>query len=376
MKNKVYYFDATSTTKPYDEVLELNNKILNQYYANSDALYSDGIASYRLQEKARTLIADLVNVKANEVIFTQGASIANNLAIKGVVFQHFNTSRKHLITTMYEHPSVLNVFKQLEAIFGYEVDYLKPNQDGLIDIEILKEKLRKDTLLVSIMAVNNEVGYLNDVDKLGAFVKRNSNAYFHSDITQAITKVSLSFKNIDLASFSGHKIGGLKGSGVLIKKQHLMISPLICGGQQEFSLNAGTSNYAANISLAKALELSFKNFKKHYLKIEALYYYLIDELKKIKAVSIISNAFCIKNIVMIKTNILSEVMMNALNEQGICISSKSTCKTKDNKKSATALAMGYDGDYCIRISLDHLLSFEDINYLCKHLKRSCEKYGI
>lgn len=376
MTNKIYYFDSSSTSKTYKEVLELNSKILNEHYANSDALYTSGIAVFRIQEKARQLIAEFLSVKKEEVIFTSGASLSNNLAIKGLALANIKTEKKHIITTVYEHASVLNAYKQLEELFGFEIDYLKPNKDGFIELDELKRKLRKNTLLVSVMAVNNEVGYINQIDVLAKYIKQHSEAYFHSDITQAITKIPLNLKDVDLISFSGHKIGGLKGSGVLIKRQHIKIEPLISAGQQEFGLNGGTSNYAHNICLAKALQISFKKMEEIINKITELSDYLKTELAKIKEIRIISNDYCIKNIVMIETNVYSEVMMNSLDNANIYVSYKSTCKTRDDKISPTALAMGYKGDYCIRISLDYYHDLKDIDYLVENIKRSCKKYGV
>ncbi|MBQ2509280.1 MAG: aminotransferase class V-fold PLP-dependent enzyme, partial [Erysipelotrichaceae bacterium] len=242
------YLDAVSTTAPDPEVRDTYRKLLDQYYCNSDALYDDGVAIYDMQEKARHIICDLFGIGKDELIFTSGASEANSLAIKGLCFAH--PERKHLITSIYEHSSVYNAMKQMEESFGYEVTYLDPDENGNITPAQVRENLRDDTLLVSVMAVNNEIGAINDVAQMASIVKKHRGAYFHTDITQAVGKIPVDLNDVDLASFSAHQIHGLKGSGGLIRKQHVELLPLISGGQQEFSLRGGTSNALVNIVLA------------------------------------------------------------------------------------------------------------------------------
>ena len=223
------YLDAVSTTGVDEKVLETYKKLLDEYYCNSDALYDDGVAIYDMQEKARALIAGMLGVKKDELIFTAGASEANSLAIKGLALKH--RDRKHLITSIYEHSSVYNSFRQLEEDFGFEVTYLDPDENGQITPVAVKEALRDDTLLVSIMHVNNEIGAINDVEEIAKIVKRHPGTYFHCDITQSLGKLDIDLANIDMASFSAHKIHGLKGSGALMKKQFVELLPLISGGQ-------------------------------------------------------------------------------------------------------------------------------------------------
>lgn len=365
--NRYYYFDDVSTTKPYKEVVELHDKLLNKYFANSDSLHEIGIEAYNLLEKARSVAAKILKVNKNEIIFTHGATEANNLAIKGLFFNNLKSS-KHIIVSPYEHSSVYNTIKQLEELFDANVEYLKINEDGKIDFEDLKSKLKKDTLLVSVMAVNNENGTINDIDKIGLYVKKNSNSFFHCDCTQAVGKIDFSFKNIDLACFSAHKFHGLKGSGILVKKQYVDIIPLISGGQQEFGLRAGTSDYIKHICLVKALQISYLEMLKNKEKISFLMKYLKDSIVKIKNVEIVSYNDHIYNLLLVKTPLKSEVMLNALNLKKIFVSAKSTCGTRKNEKSLTSLACGYNADYVFRISLDEKHCIEDIDYLCKSIE--------
>ena len=364
------YLDHVSTTPLNNEVKETYIKLLNEYYCNSDALYDDGVVIYEMQEKARNHIADLLGLKSNEIIFTSGACEANSLAIKGLCFN--NPSKKHLITSIYEHSSVFNAFKQLEELFGYEVTYLAPNSNGKIHLDDIKKYLREDTLLVSIMLVNNEIGSINDINEIGEYIKKNTDAYFHSDITQGIGKIDLDLSNVDLASFSAHKIHGLKGSGALIKKQYVQLQPIISGGQQEFSIRGGTSNALVNVVLAKTLRLALENKEKYHKQINTMHEYLINELKDIVNIN-----YCvgIETLINISTSIKAEVLLNALNQKGIMISSKSTCGSRSNELNRTLKAMNIDEDYAIRISFDYTNTLEELNYFIDNLKEILVKYA-
>ncbi len=365
------YLDAVSTTDVNKEVLETYKKLLDKYYCNSDALYDDGVAIYDMQEKSRKLICEMFKVQDNELIFTSGASEANSLAIKGLALKH--QDKKHLITSIYEHSSVYNSFKQLEENFGFDVTYLKPNKDGNITVQMVKDNLRDDTLLVSIMMVNNEIGAVNDINEIGKLVKRHHGTYFHSDITQALGKVDIDLSNVDMASFSAHKIHGLKGSGALIKKQHIDLLPIISGGQQEFSLRGGTSNALVNIVLAKTIRLALMNKDKYKDYLEDMHDYLIDRLNNIATIN--SKINSLDTLVNISTTIQSEVLLNALNAKGIMVSSKSTCGSRKNELNRTLDALGIDENYAIRVSFDYTNTKDDLQYFVDSLKEILDKYG-
>ena len=365
------YLDAVSTTNVNPDVLDTYKKLLDKYYCNSDALYNDGVAIYDMQEKSRQIICDLLGVKKDEVIFTSGASEANSLAIKGLCFKH--PERKHLITSIYEHSSTYNAFKQLEEEFGYEVTYLYPNNLGVIEAEEVKKALRDDTLLVSIMCVNNEIGVVNDINAIGEIVKKHNGTYFHSDITQALGKINLDLNNVDMTSFSAHKLHGLKGSGALMKRKHIELMPLISGGQQEFSIRGGTSNALCNIVLAKTLRLSLENMVKYDDKLNMLHNYLYENLKDL--VTINSNDYCLKTLINISTPIQSEVLLNALNIKDIMVSSKSTCGSRKNELNRTLKAIGVDENYAVRISFDYTNEIEELEYFVKCLKEILDKYA-
>ena len=365
------YLDSVSTTNVNKEVLDTYKKLLDEYYCNSDALYDDGVAIYDMQEKSRKIIAELLNVNKDEIIFTAGSSEANSLAIKGLALKH--QSSKHLITSIYEHSSTYNSFKQLEEDFGFEVTYLTPDENGNITSEMVKNALRPDTLLVSIMMVNNEIGAVNDIDTIGEVVKKHSGTYFHTDITQALGKVEVNLRNVDMASFSAHKIHGLKGSGVLMRRQHVELLPLISGGQQEYSIRGGTSNALSNIVLAKTLRIALDNMHKNSEYIKSLHDYLIDNLTGLVKINSKSNG--LDSLINISTTIQSEVLLNALNEKGIMVSSKSTCGSRKNEPNRALSSLGIDENYAIRVSFDFTNTKEELKYFVDSLKEILDRYG-
>ena len=370
--NKIY-FDNVSTTSLNGEVLKTYKELLDKYYCNSDALYDDGVTIYNMQEKARANIAKMLKVEKEEIVFTSGASEANSLAIKGLCFK--NPSKKHIVTSIYEHSSVYNSIRQLEDNFAYDVTYLNPGVDGKISVEDVKKALREDTILVSIMFVNNEVGTINDIEKIKEVVKKHSGTYFHCDLTQGIGKLDIDLKDIDLASFSAHKIHGLKGSGALIKKKHVELLPLISGGQQEFGLRGGTSNALTNIVLSKTLRIALeeKDESASYLKELSAYFY--EKIKEVERVKINSPKGSIFNLINISTPIKSEVELNALNARDIMVSSKSTCGSRENENNRTLKALGKDEDYALRISFDKSNTKEEIDYFIECLKEDIKHYA-
>ncbi len=370
--NKIY-FDNVSTTSLNKEVLNTYKDLLDKYYCNSDALYDDGVTVYNMQEKARLNIAKMLNVEKDEVIFTSGASEANSLAIKGLCLN--NQTKKHVITSIYEHSSAYNSFKQLEDVFGFDVTYLYPNADGVIEASDVAKALREDTLLVSIMLVNNEIGSINDIDAIKQIVKKHSGTYFHCDITQGLGKVDIDLKDIDMASFSAHKIHGLKGSGCLIKKKHVSLLPLISGGQQEYGIRGGTSNALSNIVLAKTLRIALENMDKEIKYIQELKDYFCLKANEIDGVSINSPYNGVANLVNISTPIFSEVELNALNARDIMISSKSTCGSRKNDNNRTLKSLNIDEDKALRISFDYSNTKQEIDYFIDCLKEDIKKYG-
>ncbi|MEG0841779.1 MAG: cysteine desulfurase family protein [Erysipelotrichaceae bacterium] len=371
------YLDYAATTPIDPEVAKAYQKCCIDYYANSDSLHQAGMKVAELMEQSRTQIADLFHVSCDEIIFTSGASEANNLALKGYAFAHQRRG-KHLITSCVEHSSILHTMKQLEDVFGFEVTYLNVNDLGQVDPEELKKALRSDTILVSCMLVNNESGAINDIDTLANITHTFSQARFHCDCVQALGKIAFSLANVDMATFSAHKIYGVKGSGVLFKKRKIELLSLISAGQQEQGLRGGTSNAPANIVFAKTLRLVMDNLQEHYAYVEELNHYLRDALKTFKPVVInsdISGSPYILNISIL--SIGSQIMLNALDACGICVSAQSTCASKSKAHSYVLKAMGLGelrATHAIRISLSHLTSKADIDQLIKAMKEILNDY--
>ena len=368
------YFDNASTTDVNPEVLNTYKDLLDKYYANSESLYDEGSEIHRMMEKARGAIAGLLAVQPDEIIFTSGASEANSLAIKGIAFA--NPDKKHIVTSSIEHSSVLNACKQLEETFGYEVTYLPVDHNGQISIEDLKKSIREDTALVSLMLVNNEVGSIFPIKEIGEYVKKKSHAVFHVDVTQAVGKIDFSLENIDLASLSAHKIHGLKGSGILVKKKHVDLVPLVNGGEQEFGLRGGTSNACVNMVFAKTLRLALE---KDNSSIKELKEYCLEKLKKIDGISINQPDDAIDEIINFSyERIPSEVMQNALNEKGFMVSARSTCESKAISESYVLKAMGFSSEIassCIRLSFSNENTKEEIDLLIQSLKEIISQYG-
>lgn len=375
--NRRVYFDYSSTTNVHPDVLKAYMDLLKTTYVNSESLYDEGTLVSRNLEKARNAISELLKVHPDEIIFTSGASEANSEAIKSVSFSM--PEKKHIITSQIEHSSVLNACKQMENVFGYRVTYLPVNEQGIVSVKDLKNALDNDTSVVSLMSVNNETGAINPIEEIKEIVKKTSSAYMHVDMTQAIGKVPCSFENIDLASMSAHKIEGLKGSGILVKKKHVPFVPLINGGEQEYGLRGGTNNACTNMVFAKTLRIALENEKKYHNYVQKLQTLLLNQLKEIDGVEINNPENNLCSIVNFSyESIPSEVMQNALNRMGFMISARSTCESKSNNPSYVLKAMGYSdrrASSCIRISLSYHNTEEDILDFIKALKEIISHYG-
>lgn len=376
MRNRVY-FDNASTTNIHPEVLETYTSLLKKYYVNSESIYNEGIEVSQMLEKARRAIAGLLGVSSQDILFTSGSSESNTSAIKGVCAAQLN--KKHIITTNVEHSSIMNCCKQMEKLFGYRVTYLPVNHEGKVSLQQVKDALDEDTAIVSIMYVNNESGSINPITEISEYVKKHSHAYMHVDLTQSIGKVPLDLSNVDLASISAHKLEGLKGSGILVKKSFVPFIPLINGGEQEYGLRGGTSNAPADMVFAKTLRLALENGQKYHSLIQEMHDCLISGLKQIEGVEINSPEDAITSTINFSyENIPSEVMQNALNECGFMVSARSTCDSKSMNPSYVLEAMGFSpkrASSCIRISLSYHNTIEEVNAFLEALKGVIKTYG-
>lgn len=369
------YLDYVATTPLAPEIEETYIKLLNKYFINADSAYAPGYEVSGLIEKSRSHIAKMLNVRSDEVLFTSCASEANNLAIKGTAFQYMNRG-KHIITTAIEHSSVANSFKELADVFGFEVDYLHVNHQGALDLDELRHLIRDDTILVSTMYVNNEIGVINPIHEIASIIHaKNPKTKYHVDCVQALGKLPIVLDDIDLASFSAHKIFGLKGSGLLYKKHNTSLVPLINGGQQEFGLRGGTSNAASEIAFAKTMRLALEAREEHYAYVTKLNRYLRSELLKRPDIVINSPAEnCSPFILNISIpHYKPEVLVHALEAYDIYISTKSACSSKHTDVSHTLAAMHLDDEIAksaLRISFSHLTTQQEIDTFLKALDES------
>ena len=373
------YLDYVSTTPLNKEVNQMYQSLLNDYFANADSLYSLGLQTSSLMEKSRSLIAQMLNVKPTEIIFTSGASESNNTAIKGCAFQYQNRG-KHIITTSIEHSSVYETCKELEEVFGFEVTYLPVDHTGHIHIDDLKKSIRNDTILVSVMCINNEVGSIQPIEEIKNVLKDHPLVKFHVDMVQALGKIKIDLKGIDCASFSAHKINGLKGSGLLFKRKSTTLVPLINGGQQEFGLRGGTSNACTYIVLAKTLRLALENFDQKEKYVSKLNKYLIKELQTIPDVIINTRGKVSSHIVNFSCiGYKPEVILHALEEKDILISTRSACSSKTSDVSRVMQQLHLPDEVAksaLRVSISDLTKEEEIDkfiYCLKEVLDSIKK---
>ena len=369
------YLDYSATTPVDDRVLDTFVKVTKDYIGNPNSLHELGVEAKKLIDASTKQIADILKVKENEIIYTSGASEANNMAIKGICFKYKNRG-KHIITTTLEHSSVLEVFKYLENE-GFEVSYAKLDENGVVDIDELKKIIRDDTILVSICSVNSEVGVRQPVEEIGLMLKDYPKLYFHSDVTQSIGKEKVDFTNIDLASFSGQKFYGMKGIGGLIKKESIILESLIHGGKSTTVFRSGTPATALIVSLAKAMRLAYENYEEKREKVIELNKLLVDELKTLP-VDINSNEKCIPHIVNLSLrNIKSETMLHALEKDNIYISTQTACSQGNYSLAVFSVTNDKEkASRSIRISLSHLTTKEEINKFLEIFKNNLDKLNI
>ena len=372
MDNDIIYLDNAATSKVYPEVLDSYNQITLKYFANPSSIHKLGQESNRLLEKSREQILSLLNLTHHEVIFTSGATEANNLAIKGYALA--NKSRgNHLITTAVEHPSVLNTFKALEK-YGYEITILPVNKNGVVEVNLLKGAIKDNTILVSVMSVNNETGAINPIKEIGELLKSYPKIAFHVDMTQAIGKIDIPLENVDMFSFSGHKIHALLGSGALIKEKKIILEPIANGGGQENNLRSGTNTLALSATLAKALRISLKEQKENYNKVSNLRDYLLSYLKDNQVLYCL-NSLDNNNPYIVNFSLLNHkasVVVEALSNKGIMVSSLSACHSKNEDYSYVVLAMNNDmklAHNTIRVSFSYENTVDDVNALIRGLKQ-------
>ena len=371
------YLDYAATTPVDKEILKTYQSLLEKHFANSDSLHDLGTEVRDLLSQSRDNIAKQLNVKSEEVLFTSGASEANNTAIKGIAFQKENRS-KHFITSEIEHSSVRSTFLQLQEL-GYRVSFAKVDENGVVLLDELKKLIQADTVLVSIMQVNNEVGSIQPIMEIKEYVKKHTSAYLHVDMVQALGKVPVDCSDIDLVSLSAHKIFGLKGSGILIKKSHVKLLALISGGKQEFGYRGGTSNALVNVLFAKTLRLALEQQETSFQYVSELRDYIFDMLETMEKVVLNSTKQGSPFIINFSCLTLSsEIVLNALNNRGFAVAARSTCSTLGEEDAFVLQAMHKSQKVMagtIRLSLSKDTKKEELTSFIQSLKEIIENYG-
>lgn len=370
------YFDNAATTRPSLAVLECFEKENEQCFANPSSRHAYGREAYRKLENARLSILKSLSLSNDyRVLFTSGASESNNLAIKGIAKEYLRRG-KRIITTQVEHPSVLETFRSLEKE-GFEVIYLPTKEDGTVDPETLKENMNKETILVSIMATNNETGSNNDILALSKIVHSFPKAFFHVDVTQAIGKRDLPYSSIDLFSFSGHKIHGLKGTGALILKKNITLLRQIDGGDQEYFFRAGTDNLPGDEALAVALKEATKNLQDNIAHAKEISSFLREGLEKNDEIlmnSPLGGSPFILNFSLKRKK--ASVVTEALSHEGIYVSSVSACNSKGEPISYVLEAMGFSKERAmnsIRLSFSRENTLEEAKTFLNTLQNILER---
>lgn len=374
------YLDYSATTKTDEEVLDTFIKCSKEFIGNPNSLHILGVKSKNMIDKATTQIANLLNVKENEIIYTSGSSESNNLAIKGICEKYKNRG-KHIITTPLEHSSIYGPMDYLKEN-GFKIDYVKIDSNGQVDLENLKELMSDNTILVSICLVNSETGICQQLDRIIEVVRKYPKCFIHSDITQAVGKINIDISSIDLVSFSAHKFYGVKGIGCLIKKEKIELTPLIHGGKSTTIYRSGTPFLPLIVSMSKALRLALENINEKEKYVKVLNNYLKEKLNKYDKVKINSNEYSIPHILNISIiGVKPETMLHALEKYEIYVSTQSAC-SDTNSKSKAVYALTNDinrANSSIRISLSHLTTQEEIDEFIKYFdicykELTCLKY--
>ncbi len=369
---KIRYFDNSATTKVRKEVLDKMFPYFMLEYGNPSSLYKLGRTARVAVEEARRNVANLINCDKNEIYFTSGGTESDNTALKGIMNLDKNNG-KHLITTKIEHPAILNTCRTLEEN-GFKVTYLNVDKEGVINIEELNNSITEETVLISIMFANNEIGSIQPIEEIGKIAKKRG-IIFHTDAVQACGNIDIDVKklNIDMLSLSGHKIGAPKGIGALYVNKNIEFKNLIDGGHQEKDKRAGTENVPGMVGLGEACRLAKNDMKNHINKLKTLRDYYFEKIKE--------------NILDVKTNgsiehrlpgnantsfkgINGGELLMKLDEKGICASAGSACSSGSSMPSHVLTTIGLTSEYLegtLRVTFGDENTKEDVDYLIESL---------
>ncbi len=360
------YLDYAANTPVAEEVLKTYYEECRQALANPNAKHRLGAEARDRLERITGRIAELLRVKPAQIIYTSGASEANNLAIKGLAYTN-RQNGKHIISTCLEHPSVSGALTYLQDQ-GYEIDLVELTREGLVDLSHLRELLRKDTILVSVCAVDSELGIRQQIREIGELLMGYPNCRFHTDATQAVGKIDFQPDGADCITFAPHKFFGLNSSGFLIRRESITLEPLIHGGSSTSLYRSGTPDLAMAAAACKALELALGGLEERYTYVSGLNQYLKQSLSAYRKVRFNSSTCSIPHILNLSVQGVKAVQFTqALEEEGVCVSVKSACSVL-NTPSRPVYAITKDKQNAMcswRISLSHLTTKEELDEFLK-----------
>lgn len=365
------YLDNSATTMAYPEVADIVKQVMLTDYGNPSSMHMKGVEAERYVVGAKAVIAGSLKCKPENILFTSGGTESDNLALIGVARTMARRGR-HIITTQIEHPAVLETCEYLSRE-GFEITYLPVDSDGVVILKMLESAIRDDTILVSVMHTNNEIGSTQPIDQIGEIIRRvNPDTFFHTDAVQGYGKAQILPRKwgVDLMSVSGHKLHGPKGVGFLYMSDRVRLSPIIFGGGQQKGLRSGTENVPGIAGLGRAVELTMNSMADDAARLKELKAYAAGRLSAIEGVSL--NGFrdgdSAPHILSISIkDVRAEVMLHALEDKGVYVSSGSACASNKPAISATLKAIGVDNkllDSTIRISMSHFTTREEIEYAC------------
>ena len=367
--NEYIYVDNSSTTRLNENVLYKMLPYLKENYGNASTTYNLGKISKNAIEDSRKKIAKCINANPEEIYFTASGSESDNMAIQGIAHKYMHKG-KHIITSNIEHLAVLNTCKKLERE-GFDITYVDVDRNGIINVEKIKEAIRDDTILISIMYVNNEIGTIQNIDEISKIAK-DKNIIFHTDAVQAMSHLKIDVSNIDVLTMSAHKFNGPKGVGALYLKNGINIDNLICGGHQEKGLRPGTENVAGIVGMAEALEITTKNLdfynKKEKMLRDYLYNRLNSEINGITVNGDITHRIS-SNLNISIDSVNSSELMVFLDMNGICASGGSACNSSIEELSHVLKAIG-QYNTAIRITLSSENTMYEMDKIVYVLKKS------
>ncbi|MBQ4276112.1 MAG: cysteine desulfurase [Lachnospiraceae bacterium] len=363
------YLDNSATTRCFDEAIAAVNEEMKNTYGNPSSLHMQGVKAEKLIKETLSIIASTLKCDEKEIIFTSGGTESDNMALIGVA-RAYKRSGKHIITSGIEHEAILETCAFLEEE-GYEITYLPTDNSGVVDLKVLEESIREDTILVSIMGVNNEIGVIEPIEAISKIIKaKNPSTLFHVDAVQAYGKIKLIPKNmgIDLMSVSSHKIHGPKGTGFLYVNKKVKIKPIIFGGGQQRGLRSGTENVCGITGMGAAIKKVFASFDEDTKRMYELREHLINRLLENEDVFINGAApqGSAPHIVSASVkNVRAEVLLHALEDKGVYVSSGSACASNRPSVSKTLKSIGVENEYLdstIRFSMSVMTTKEEIDY--------------